>query len=67
MVAIYAHGNFVALPAFSHRVRFLPNAGIVLAKLVTLDSGNYSVTISGLSAGMGVTLKRTVILDVQGL
>ena len=68
MIAVMTHGNFLPLPAFSHRVQYVSGAGITLMHVTVADSGIYSVEISGHdSSGAFFQIRRTVILQIGGL
>nr|KAG5697564.1 hypothetical protein BaRGS_019785 [Batillaria attramentaria] len=45
MVAMFAAGNFLAMPDFTGRVELLGNAEMLLSSVVLGDSGNYSVEV----------------------
>ena len=62
MIAVLTHGNFLPLPAFSHRVQYVSGAGITLKQVTVADSGNYSVEISVYKGNSFFRLRRSVIL-----
>ena len=67
MIAVMTHGNFLPLPAFSSRVRYVPGAGITLTRVTVADSGNYSVEVSGRDgSGAFFKTRRTVVLQIGG-
>ena len=68
MVAIFAQGHFLPLPAFSKRVQYVTNAGLSLSHVTVGDSGNYTVMVTILGKdGTFQHLERTVQLEVRGL
>lgn len=67
MIAVLTHGNFLPLPAFSHRVQYVSGAGITLTQVTVADSGNYSVEISVYKGNSFFHLRRSVILQIGGL
>ena len=67
MIAVMTHGNFLPLPAFSSRVRYVPGAGITLTRVTVADSGNYSVEVSGRDgSGAFFKTRRAVVLQIGG-
>ena len=68
IIAMFSHGTFVPLPAFSQRATHLPNAGIALSHVTVADTGNYSVEVTGRNSGGGqFALRRSVFVKVSGL
>jgi hypothetical protein len=67
-VAIFSHGAFLTMPAFSHRVQAHGNAGLSLSGLHVGDSGNYTVEVQINNGPTShVILRRTVSVIVTGM
>nr|KAG5703584.1 hypothetical protein BaRGS_000969 [Batillaria attramentaria] len=66
MIAMFAAGNFLTMPAYSQRVQHLPMAGITLSHVTTGDAGNYVVEINAKdAAGFHNSFRKTATLVVS--
>ena len=61
MIAIYSHGYFNDMPAYSGRVEMTSDVGIVIRHVTTSESGNYSVEINGVDASGRFTVLRRFV------
>ena len=66
MIAMFAHGNFLAMPAFSARIRHMPNAGVAVSHVTPSDSGRYYVQIMGRNSLGFFSLLHEATLVVTG-
>ena len=67
IIAIYASGQFLAMPAFSGRVQHSGQGAIVVRHVTLLESGNYSVLVSYLNSANVLTRSdKTVFVQVAG-
>ena len=66
MIAMFAHGNFLAMPAFSTRIRHMPNAGVAVSHVTPSDSGRYYVQIMGRNSIGFFSLLHEATLVVTG-
>ncbi|KAL8620287.1 hypothetical protein ACOMHN_042022 [Nucella lapillus] len=69
MIAVMTNGAFLPVPYFLNRVtNDLNNAGLTLTNVVTSDTGNYTVVVSGREgSGSFFQHRRTNVLQVGSL
>ena len=67
IVAMYSHGAFIPLPAFSDRVQDMPNGGLILRHVTKGDAGNFTIEIVGKRNTVDLLSEsRTVTLQING-
>lgn len=65
MIAMYASGNFLTMPAYSNRVEQVSTTGLKLKHVVAGDAGNYVVGVNAYDAsGTHTSFRKTAVLVV---
>ncbi|XP_070182624.1 uncharacterized protein [Littorina saxatilis] len=65
LIAIFAAGHFNPMPAFTGRVQWTGQGGIVVSQAAVAESGNYTVVVStGDATHLLVTFSKTIYVQV---